>query len=140
MTSKTLVAPIKCLTIRQLELCGAHLLSKLLHHIRKVLSIPLHAVYGWTDSSIVLDWMVGSPRCFKVYVGNRISYIVEQIPPDRWGHVKGLENLADSASRGLFPSELIHHELWWNGPQRLHSPLGLGGIILRILGSSEKRE
>lgn len=36
--------------------------------------------------------------------------------------MKGLENPADSASRGLLPSELIHHELWWNGPQWLHSP------------------
>ncbi len=64
--------------------------------------------------------MVGTPRRFKVYVGNRILYIVERVPPDRWGHVKGLENPADAASRGLFPAELLRHELWWNGPTWLH--------------------
>ena len=32
------------------------------------------------------------------------------------------ENPADSASRGLFPPELIDHELWWNGPAWLRLP------------------
>ena len=28
----------------------------------------------------------------------------------------GAENPADCASRGVFPTELLEHELWWNGP------------------------
>ena len=31
-------------------------------------------------------------------------------------------NPADCASRGLFPSELISHELWWEGPGWLKHP------------------
>ena len=34
----------------------------------------------------------------------------------------GIENLADCASRGLFPSELLGHDLWWNGPTWLKLP------------------
>ena len=98
---------------------GAHLLAKLLHHVREVLCIPLHNVYAWTDSTIVLNWLDGNPRRFKTYVGNRISCIMELVPPKQWNHLNGSDNPADCASRGLFPSELLEHPLWRNGPDWL---------------------
>ena len=33
--------------------------------------------------------------------------------------MKGEQNLADCASRGLYPKELIDHKLWWHGPSWL---------------------
>ena len=39
--------------------------------------------------------------------------------PDRWDHVNGTENPADCAFRGLFPMELVNHDLWLNGPEWL---------------------
>lgn len=119
VTSKTKVAPIKRLTIPRLELCGAHLLAQLLRHVQEVFRVPLHDVHAWTDSTIVLNWLVGNPRRFKPYVANRVSHLVELVPPDRWRHVLGPENPADCASRGLFPSELLQHPLWWHGPNWL---------------------
>ena len=116
VTSKTKVAPIKRLTIPRLELCGAYLLAQLLHHVRQVFQLPLSSIYAWTDSTIVLNWLIGDPRRFKTYVGNRVSYIADLIIPERWNHVNGVENPADPASRGLFPSELLEYSLWWNGP------------------------
>ncbi len=116
VTSKTKVAPIKRLSIPRLELCGAYILAQLLHHVRKVLEIPLDHIHAWTDSTIVLNWLDGSPKRFKTYVGNRISTIVDLIPPDKWKHVASLDNPADCASRGLNPSELLRYPLWWNGP------------------------
>lgn len=103
--SKIKVAPIKRLMIPCRELCGAYLLARLLHH-----------VYHLDRGTIVLHWLDGNPRRFKTYVGNRISTIMELIPPEKWNHVSGMENQADCASRGLFPSELLQHPLWWNGP------------------------
>ena len=114
--SKTKVSPIKRLSIPRLELCGAQVLAGLLQHIKRVLQVPLSDVYAWTDSTIVLSWLTGNPRRFKTYVGNRVSSIVDQIPPDRWNHASGIENPADCASRGIFPLELLEHKLWWNGP------------------------
>ena len=71
---------------------------------------------AWTDSTIVLNWLDRSPRRFKTYVGNRISFILSLIPSNHWKHVRGEQNPADCASRGLYPEELIAHELWWHGP------------------------
>ena len=114
--SKTKVSPIKRLSIPRLELCGAHVLACLIQRTKEVLQVPMSNVYAWTDSTIVLNWLVGNPRRFKTYVGNRISAIIDLIPPDRWNHVPGIENPADCASRGLIPSELLVHDLWWHGP------------------------
>ena len=117
--AKTKVSPIKRLTIPRLELCGAHLLSRLLYHVTKIYQLPIAKVYAWTDSTIVLNWLDGSPKRFKTYVGNRVSTIIDRVPSNCWNHVKGLDNPADCASRGLFPSELVKHGLWWRGPEWL---------------------
>ncbi len=50
----------------------------------------------------------------------RVSWILEFIPPNRWHHVSAANNPADCASRGLFPSELLVHQMWWSGPEWLH--------------------
>ena len=115
--AKTRVA--QCITIPRLELCGAHLLAQILHHTKEVFHLPLSSVHAWTDSTIVLNWLTGSTRRFKPYVSNRISHIVDLIPPNRWSHVKGIENPADCASRGILPVELVNHPLWWSGPDWL---------------------
>ena len=106
----------------RLELCGANLLANLLHHLREVLGVSSNDVFAWTDSKVVLGWLAGIPRHFKTFIGNRVSNILELLSPDRSHHVPGSENPADCASRGLFPSELLHHKLWWNGPEWMQAP------------------
>ena len=44
---------------------------------------------------------------------------MELISSTRWSHVNGVDNPADCASRGMFPSELIGHKMWWSGPDWL---------------------
>ncbi len=80
VTSKTKVSPIKRSTIPRLELCGAHVLARLLDHTRRIFEVPLSDVFAWTDSTIVLNWLTRSPQRFKTYVGNRVSCIVNLRP------------------------------------------------------------
>ena len=119
MMAKTKVAPIKRLTIPRLELCDALILARMIHHIAKVLEIGMDEVYTWTDSTVVLGWTHGNPNWFKTFVGNRVSEIIDRISPSCWNHVSGTDNLADSASRGLYPGELVGKDLWWQGPNWL---------------------
>ena len=57
--------------------------------------------FAWTDHTNVLGWLIGSPKRFKKYVGNRVSYTVDQILPDQWSHVSSEENHMDCASRSV---------------------------------------
>ena len=107
---KTKVAPIKQLTIPRLELCRPHLLAKVLHHVKRVLEIPSWWVFGWTDSTIVLDWLKGNRQKFKRFVSNRISVIMDPILSEKWNNVNGVDNPGDCASR-TSSSELVTHKM-----------------------------
>lgn len=123
VAGKTKLSPLnKPKSLPRLELCGALLLSRLMKKVIESTNIQTRTrvqIHGWTDSMVVLGWLQGDTGRWKTFVANRVKDIKEIMPSSCWKHVKSDENPADCASRGLLPSQLLSHRLWWEGPEWL---------------------
>ena len=116
LIAKTRVVPMQALTIPQLELLSALLLSRLITTVSGVLepTLPNLEIKCYTDSTVALYWIKGTNKEWKrkLFVQNRVGEICKKISPAKWHHCLGVTNPADLPSRGITMPELQVSRLW----------------------------
>ncbi|GFV99780.1 integrase catalytic domain-containing protein [Trichonephila clavipes] len=119
LASKSRVAPIRVISIPQLELCPCVLLAQLVKKIHSTLRLNISDIVLHTDSTIALAWLNTPANRLKTFVANRVAKVQELTEGFQWNHVPSVLNPADLVSRGLRPCDLPNLRLWWHGPQFL---------------------
>eukprot|EP00794_Sanderia_malayensis_P020989 gene20989-23041_t len=115
LVSKSRIAP-KDTSIPRLELFAAHMLAKLVSHVKGALSTySIQECHMWSDSMTVLYWLA-SKGTWSVYVRNRVRAI-QDLGKWVWHHVPTKENPSDLGTRGIPPAKL--DEFWFKGPNWL---------------------
>ncbi|CAC5404401.1 unnamed protein product [Mytilus coruscus] len=102
--AKNRVAPLKKLTLPQLDLMEALIGARLASHINTTL--PSNKVVFWSDSQIVLHWLHTS-RQLKRFVQKRIDEIKNLTVQDEWRYCPTKENPADLLTRGLTAEQFL---------------------------------
>ncbi|XP_074657128.1 uncharacterized protein LOC141910296 [Tubulanus polymorphus] len=119
LMSKSRVAPVKQLSIPQLELVAGVIASRLAKFILDAIGTP-KKLFAWSDYQSVL-YRLQSDNPLKSFELNRITEIKSQVPDAVWGYCPSSENPADVLTRGCTASELRCNRLWWEGPEWLRT-------------------
>ena len=112
---KCRVAPMRHLSIPQLELQAAVMAVKLKEQIVKEHEMKINSCSFWSDSTTVLQWIHSSHRKQQVFVANRVAEILDTTAVSQWKHVSGINNPADIGTRAINIEEHKRSE-WLTGP------------------------
>ena len=116
--ARSRVAPIRELSLPQLELMGVTLASRLVRFIIEAYSqeFVFESINIWTDSKIVLSWM-STTKVMKQFVKSRVDEIKLNTQGVNLQYIPGAMNPADKITRGITLERLKHDCDWFHGPQ-----------------------
>ena len=111
--AKTRIAPLKELTLPQLELMAAVIGARLVNHLRSTLDCD--TITLWSDSQIVLHWLK-STKTLKRFIANRVKEIRDLTHGMDWKYCPTDCNPADLLTRGITMEQYKASTLWRKGP------------------------
>jgi Pao retrotransposon peptidase/Family of unknown function (DUF5641)/Protein of unknown function (DUF1759)/Integrase zinc binding domain len=121
---KARVAPVKKLTIPQLELQAAVLGIRLADTIKRLHSMNFERTYFISDSKTVLKWITSSTYKFKTFVAVRVGEILDSSSRAEWFHIRSNNNVADDATKWTDPTMGNVNVRWFQGPEFLKQDVG----------------
>ena len=114
---KARMAPMKVMTVPNLELQAAPLAARLKNEIIQALTVTVNQVFMWTDSATAHQW-INSNEKQPIFVANHVCEILEYTSVDQRNHVATKDNLADAGTRGM-SAEVLQLSSWVKGPHFL---------------------
>ena len=121
LVGKSLVNPVRFVSIPRLELAAAVLAVKVRRVLMRELDTEFDSIHMWTDSMVVLSYVRNRTTRFRTYVANRVAYIHDGSEVKEWAYVPSKLNPADVGSRGCRPAGLGP---WLSGPEFLRDEAG----------------
>ena len=132
VTSKSRVVPLKKkYSIPRLELLASFILSKLMVKVKQALEqeLLINDYYCWSDSMIVLAWILAEHKELKTFVQNRVSQIRNNIDSKKWHYCRSAENPADIITR-FKECDIENNKLWWHGPWFIHKDINVESLSM----------
>lgn len=122
--SKGKVAPIKQLSIPQLELQAAVSGVRLAKAVKVNHSFAIDDTIFLSDSKTTLSWICTTKYNFKSFVAVRVGEILESSSRRQWYHIGTKDNVADEVIKYFDPCMSDDQSRWFKGPEYLKLPFG----------------
>lgn len=106
--------------ISRKELEAAKICSELMLLVSNALHSLQHTIHFWSDSQVVLKWIVNPDLHLARFVKRRIDKILLVSTPEDWNYVHTSANPADVGTRENSVKSTESVNLWLHGPKFLH--------------------
>ena len=106
------------------ELAGAHLGAVTIYMVKSALKDRVGPTYAFTDSNVVMCWLQNPQLKLKNWVMARVKEVLRLTSGTEFFWVKGEENIADLATKGLVSLvDIDPNSNWQNGFPWMNGPL-----------------
>ena len=116
---KSRLDPLKATTIPKLELTATTVAVQIGRKFLTELDAEVNSITYWTDSTMVLHYLLTKTKGLPVFVANRVQQILEFTEPQQWKYVPTHINPADIASREAMGKNFKDIHKWLEMPNFL---------------------
>ena len=100
---------------------GVKLYNIIIHKI----DLPIGKTKFWSGSMLTLQYIQDKSHCFKIYIANRVTHILESTSAADWNFIEDVRNPDAICSREVFNPNLLYKtdkygRNWLTGPTFLH--------------------